>query len=106
MIRLSVLPFGRSGVISAAMLGLGRALGETIAITLILSTPPTGAPFQASLFNGGETFASKIANNAQEFDSPAKTGAFIAAGLMLFLLTFAVNAVARMIVNSQQGRAS
>jgi phosphate transport system permease protein len=106
MIRLSVLPFGRSGVISAAMLGLGRALGETIAITLILSTPPTGAPFQASLFNGGETFASKIANNAQEFDSPAKTGAFIAAGLMLFLLTFAVNAVARMIVNSQHGRAS
>jgi phosphate transport system permease protein len=102
MIRLSVLPFGKSGVVSAAMLGLGRALGETIAVTLILSTPPTGAPFKASLFNGGETFASKIANNAQEFDSPAKTGAFIAAGLMLFILTFAVNAVARIIVNSQR----
>jgi phosphate transport system permease protein len=102
MIRLSVLPFGKSGVVSAAMLGLGRALGETIAVTLILSTPPTGAPFKSSLFNGGETFASKIANNAQEFDSPAKTGAFIAAGLMLFILTFAVNAVARMIVNSQR----
>jgi phosphate transport system permease protein len=105
MIRLSVLPFGRSGVISAAMLGLGRALGETIAVTLILSTPPTGAPFRFSLFNGGETFASKIANNAQEFDSPAKTGAFIAAGLMLFILTFAVNAIARMIVNSGEAKA-
>jgi phosphate transport system permease protein len=99
MIRLAVLPFGRSGVISGAMLGLGRALGETIAITLILSTPATGAPFHPSLFAGGETFASKIANNAQEFDSPAKTGAFIAAGLILFLLTFLVNAAARVVVN-------
>ncbi|MGQ0846949.1 MAG: phosphate ABC transporter permease subunit PstC [Sporichthyaceae bacterium] len=98
MIRLAVLPFGKSGVISASMLGLGRALGETIAITLILSTPAAGAPFNSSLFNGGETFASKIANNAAEFDSPAKTGAFIAAGLVLFVLTFAVNATARIIV--------
>jgi phosphate transport system permease protein len=105
MVRLAVLPFGRSGVVSAAMLGLGRALGETIAITLILSTPPTGAPFRPSLFNGGETFASKIANNAQEFDSPAKTGAFIAAGLMLFILTFAVNVLARMIVNADKAKA-
>jgi phosphate transport system permease protein len=99
MIRLAVLPFGRSGVISGAMLGLGRALGETIAITLILSTPAPGSPFHASLFAGGETFASKIANNAQEFDSPAKTGAFIAAGLILFLLTFLVNAAARAVIN-------
>jgi phosphate transport system permease protein len=104
MIRVAVLPFGRSGVVSAAMLGLGRALGETIAITLILSTPAAGAPFHASLFAGGETFASKIANNAQEFDSPAKTGAFIAAGLILFLLTFLVNVAARTIVN--RGRLS
>ncbi len=98
MIRLTVFPFGKSGVISASMLGLGRALGETIAITLILSTPARGAPFDPSLFNGGETFASKIANNAAEFDSPAKTGAFIAAGLVLFVLTFVVNATARIIV--------
>jgi phosphate transport system permease protein len=99
MIRLAVLPFGRSGVVSGAMLGLGRALGETIAITLILSTPPVGSAFHPSLFAGGETFASKIANNAQEFDSPAKTGAFIAAGLILFMLTFIVNAAARAVVN-------
>jgi phosphate transport system permease protein len=102
MIRTAVLPFGRPGVISASMLGLGRALGETIAVTIILSTLPGGAPWSFSLFNGGETFASRIANNAAEFDSPAKTGAFIAAGLVLFLLTFAVNAVARVVIERRK----
>jgi phosphate transport system permease protein len=102
MIRTAVLPFGRPGVISASMLGLGRALGETIAITLILSTTAPGAPFSWSLFNGGETFASKIANNAAEFDSPEKTGAYIAAGLVLFALTFAVNVLARVIINRRK----
>ena len=48
-----------------------------------------------SIFKGGETFASKIANNAGEFDNPTKTGAYIAAGLVLFILTFVVNALAR-----------
>jgi phosphate transport system permease protein len=99
VIRTAVLPYGRSGVISASMLGLGRALGETIAVMIILSTPAPGAPFTPSIFAGGETFASKIANNASEFDSPAKTGAYIAAGLVLFMVTFAVNAVARIIAD-------
>ncbi len=97
VIKTSVLPFGKSGVISASMLGLGRALGETIAVMIILSTPAAGSVFNPSIFAGGETFASKIANNAQEFDTPSKTGAFIAAGLVLFIVTFAVNAVARII---------
>ena len=95
MIRLAVLPYGRPGVIAGAMLGLGRALGETIAITLILSKSGVGSPFTFSIFNGGETFASKIANNAAEFNNPTQTGAYIAAGLVLFVLTFAVNAAAR-----------
>ena len=98
MIRLTVLPYGKSGMVSAAMLGLGRALGETIAIMIILSKPAAGAPFSLSLFAGGETFASKIANNAAEFDSPTKTGAYIAAGLVLFVLTFVVNAIARLVI--------
>jgi phosphate transport system permease protein len=102
MIRLAVLPFGRPGVISASMLGLGRALGETIAISLILSAPATGAPFSWSIFAGGETFASKIANNAAEFGDPKSTGAYIAAGLVLFVLTFIVNAAARAIVNRRK----
>ncbi len=70
MIRLAVLPYGRPGVISGSMLGLGRALGETIAISLILSAPATGSPSRVSIFTGGETFASKIANNAAEFNDP------------------------------------
>jgi phosphate transport system permease protein len=102
MIRLAVLPFGRPGVISASMLGLGRALGETIAISLILSAPASGAPFSWSMFAGGETFASKIANNAAEFGDPKSTGAYIAAGLVLFVLTFLVNASARAIVNRRK----
>ncbi len=102
MIRMAVLPYGRPGVISGAMLGLGRALGETIAVTLILSKPGVGSPFTFSIFNGGETFASKIANNAAEFNNPKQTGAFIAAGLVLFILTFAVNAAARGIVSRRK----
>ncbi|MGI8868285.1 MAG: phosphate ABC transporter permease subunit PstC [Mycobacteriales bacterium] len=99
MIRMTVLPHGRAGVISGSMLGLGRALGETIAVTLILSTLGNGSKWSWSIFHGGETFASRIANNAAEFNEPSKTGAFIAAGLVLFLLTFAVNAVARIVIN-------
>jgi phosphate transport system permease protein len=102
MIRLAVLPYGRPGVIAGSMLGLGRALGETIAITLILSKSGVGSPFTFSIFNGGETFASKIANNAAEFNNPTQTGAYIAAGLVLFILTFAVNASARSVVTRRK----
>jgi phosphate transport system permease protein len=102
MIRLAVLPYGRPGVVSGSMLGLGRALGETIAISLILSAPAAGAPFTVSMFSGGETFASKIANNASEFTDHKSTGAYIAAGLVLFILTFIVNAAARAIVNRRR----
>ncbi len=102
MIRTSVLPFGRPGVISAAMLGLGRALGETVAVLLIVSALYPGAPWSLSIFRGGETFASRIANNAAEFDTPQKTGAYLAAGLVLFLLTFVVNAIARVVIERRK----
>jgi phosphate transport system permease protein len=104
MIRTAVLPYGRSGVISASMLGLGRALGETIAVMIILAQPAAGSAFSPSLFAGGETFASKIANNAAEFDTPSKTGAYIASGLVLFIVTFAVNALARTIADRGQAK--
>jgi phosphate transport system permease protein len=102
MIRTSVLPFGKPGVISASMLGLGRALGETVAVLIILSSLAADTKWSWSVFNGGETFASKIANNAAEFDSAQKTGAFIAAGLVLFILTFIVNAVARVVIERRK----
>ena len=93
VVKTAVLPFGRSGYISGAMLGLGRALGETIALLVILRG--TQAAFGWSLFDGGHTFATKIAATAYEFNNQYKSGAYIAAGLVLFLLTFLVNAVAR-----------
>ena len=102
MIRTAVLPFGRPGVISAAMLALGRALGETIAVTFLVSALADGTSWTWSLFNGGETFASKIANNAAEFSNPNKTGAYIAAGLVLFVLTFIVNSIARVVIERRK----
>jgi phosphate transport system permease protein len=96
VITNAVLPFGRSGYISASMLGLGRALGETIALTIIVAG--VGKAFAGSLFNGGASFASKIALAANEFSNPTLTGAYIAAGLVLFVLTFVVNATARTII--------
>ena len=95
VVRMTVLPFGRSGTIAAAMLGLGRALGETVAVLIILRTASTPSHF--SLFDGGYTFASKIASAAAEFSEPLPTGAYIAAGFVLFVLTFIVNAIARYI---------
>jgi len=100
MIRLAVLPYGRAGVVSGSMLGLGRALGETIAITLILAVPSQQSGFTFSIFNGGATFASQIANASGEFQN--NPGPYIAAGLVLFVLTFVVNAIARVIVNRRK----
>ncbi|WP_026423191.1 phosphate ABC transporter permease subunit PstC [Actinokineospora inagensis] len=100
VIRTTVLPFGRAGYISASMLGLGRALGETIAVLIILSS--TTKHFSFSLFDGGDTIASKIARAAQEFNDPRGAGAYIAAGLVLFVLTFVVNAFARSIISGHK----
>jgi phosphate transport system permease protein len=99
MIRMAVLPYGRAGVVSGAMLGLGRALGETIAVYFVLSTV---GHFSFSIFSGGSTFASQIALGSSEFNNPKSTGAYIAAGLVLFMLTFIVNSAARAIVNRRK----
>ncbi|MFF2013303.1 phosphate ABC transporter permease subunit PstC [Streptomyces sp. NPDC058195] len=95
VIRLSVLPFGRSGVISASMLGLGRALGETMAVATVLSP---SFVISAHLLNpGGGTFAQNI---AAKFDEANEFGrdALIASGLVLFILTLLVNGAARLII--------
>lgn len=99
VVRMTVIPFGKSGTIAGAMLGLGRALGETVAILLILRASPLPASF--SLFDGGYTFASKIASAAAEFSAPLPTGAYIAAGFVLFVLTFIVNVIARAVAGSK-----
>jgi phosphate transport system permease protein len=99
VIRMAVLPFGRSGTIAASMLGLGRALGETVAVLIILRSSAKTASW--TLFDGGYTFASKIASAAAEFSAPLPTGAYIAAGLVLFALTFVVNGVARTVTGGK-----
>ncbi|MFF8290775.1 phosphate ABC transporter permease subunit PstC [Streptomyces sp. NPDC016309] len=95
VIRLSVLPFGRSGVISASMLGLGRALGETMAVATVLS--PSFVISLHLLNPGGGTFAQNI---AAKFDEANELGrdALIASGLVLFVLTLLVNGAARLII--------
>jgi phosphate transport system permease protein len=97
MIRTAVLPFGRAGMISASMLGLGRALGETIAVALVLNS---GFRINWHITEpGGDTFASTIALKFGEASgSPVAIAALIAAGLVLFLITLAVNSIARIVI--------
>ncbi|WP_197378673.1 phosphate ABC transporter permease subunit PstC [Mycolicibacterium mengxianglii] len=104
VVRTTVLPFGMSGYVSGAMLGLGRALGETIALLIILRGTQT--VFGWTVFDGGYTFASKIASAASEFNDQYKAGAYIAAGLVLFILTFVVNSLARAAVSGKDRSAS
>lgn len=95
MIRTAVLPFARPGVTAAVMLGLGRALGETIAVALVLLSN-----FEISakvLGPGGNTVAANIATKFAEY-GPTGRGALIATGLVLFVITFVVNLAARGIV--------
>ncbi|MGW0754907.1 phosphate ABC transporter permease subunit PstC [Streptomyces sp. NPDC002814] len=95
VIRMSVLPFGRSGVISASMLGLGRALGETMAVATVLS--PDFLIHGSLLDPGGGTFAQNIAAKFPEADEFGQD-ALIASGLVLFVITLLVNGAARMII--------
>jgi len=95
MVRMAVFPFARPGMISAAMLGLGRALGETIAVALVLS-----AVFTINWHitePGGNSFAANIALKWNEASSLGLS-ALIASGLVLFLITLGVNMAARAIV--------
>jgi phosphate transport system permease protein len=99
MIRMSVLPYGRSGMISAIVLGFGRAVGETIAVALVLSST-----FQISwriLDPGGNTIAANIANRWADSGQIGR-GALIASGLVLFAITLIVNFGARAIVRRGQ----
>ncbi len=94
MIRMAVLPFGRPGIISAIMLGLGRALGETMAVALVLSS---GALTASLIQSGNQTIAAEIALNFPEA-SGLKVSTLIAAGLVLFVITLGVNMIARWII--------
>lgn len=97
MIRLAVLPFGRPGIVSAAMLGLGRALGETMAVAMVLSA--TGiVTFKLLTSENPSTIAANIALQFPEAYG-TNVNVLLATGLILFLVTFLVNAFARWIVS-------
>ncbi|RZS64113.1 phosphate ABC transporter membrane protein 1 (PhoT family) [Agromyces ramosus] len=100
MIRTAVLPFGRSGIVSAAVLGLGRALGETMAVAMVLSA--SGAvTFQLLTSVNPSTIAANIALSFPEAFG-INVNVLIATGLILFIVTFVVNAIARWIVSRRQ----
>jgi phosphate transport system permease protein len=96
MIRLAVLPYGRSGIVSAAMLGLGRALGETMAVAMVLSASGVVTWNLISATNPS-TIAANIALTFADATGTARN-ALIASGLVLFVITFVVNFSARAIV--------
>jgi phosphate ABC transporter permease protein PstC len=97
MIRTAILPYSRAGIGGAAMLGLGRAIGETIAVTLLIGNAPT---IGKQIFDQGYSLAAVIANEFGEAaNNPIHKSALIAAGLVLFVLTLIVNLIARRFVN-------
>ena len=100
MIRAAMLPHSRAGVIGAVMLGLGRAMGETIAAALVIGSSPQ---ITAHLFNPGDSMAAVIANEFGEAGGLHRA-ALIGLGVELFALTILVNIVARAVVNRSQSR--
>ena len=105
MIRLAVLPYGRSGIVSASMLGLGRALGETMAVAMVLSASGV-ITFNLISSTNPSTIAANVALTFSDATG-LQRNALIASGLVLFVITFAVNFAARAIVGrGNAGKAS
>src|SRR6202011_2877536 len=97
-----VVPFARAGIMGSIFLALARALGETMAVTMVIGNTPT---ISASLFSPGYSIAAVIANEFTEATGALYTQALIELGLVLFLLTFLLNGVARLLIvlTSQRG---
>ncbi len=96
-----VVPYARLGIYGSVFLGLARALGETMAVTMVIGNDTT---LHASLFANGYTIASIIANEFAEASDPLHTSSLIEIGLVLFLLTIVINALARMLVIATAGK--
>ncbi len=103
VIRLAVLNYARRGIFGAAVLGLGRALGETMAITMVIGNR---AEVSASLFAPGYTLASVIANEFTEATTDLYLSALFELGLVLLVVTILVNAIAQLMLRSLAGGAS
>lgn len=94
-IRHAVLPYNKSGIVAAIVLGLGRALGETMAVTMVIGNQPT---LSLSLFMPAHTMASLIANEFPEASDPLYLSALIEVGLLLFVVTLLLNMAARWLI--------
>ena len=101
MIQMAVLPFGRAGVVSAVMLGLGRALGETLAVAMVLSPSVVVSFFLLRTENPTTTAANIALQFPESFGT--KLNVLIATGLILFVITFAVNAASRAVIGRRGG---
>ncbi len=96
----AVIPFARSGIIGAIILGLGRALGETMAVTMVIGNN-TRVP--ARLFDQGQTISSQIATTFNEAGVGLQTSALITLGFILLIMTISLNIVARLLVRRVAG---
>jgi phosphate transport system permease protein len=97
-----VVPYSRTGMVGGTMLGLGRALGETMAVTFVIGN---AHQISASLMNPSTTISAAIANEFTEATTPLYTSALIALGALLFLITFSVIALARLMLMRLDRRA-
>lgn len=103
MVRSVVLPYGRAGVIGAVMLGLGRAMGETISVALILSLD---FRFDYRVFEGGGISIPALIANRYTDSGPLSLSALMAAGLVLFVVTLIVNALAAIVISRSRSGAA
>lgn len=97
-IRTTVIPYSKSGIIGASILGLGRAVGETMLVTLIIGNVIGATAIPTSLFSQGQTLASLIANEFNEASSDIHLSALIGLGVVLLLLTMIINIFAQLLV--------
>jgi phosphate transport system permease protein len=99
MVKMAILPYGKSGLLGASFLGLGRAIGETILVTMIIGNAVGLAAIPTSLFSSSQTLSSIIANEFNEASGDFQLSALIGLGLVLFVMTLFINIIAIFIVS-------
>ncbi len=99
MVKTAILPYGKSGLLGASFLGLGRAIGETILVTMIIGNAVGAAAIPTSLFSSSQTLSSIIANEFNEASGDLQLSALIGLGLVLFIMTLFINIIAIFIVS-------
>ena len=98
-VRIAIFPYAKSGLLGAAILGLGRAIGETILVTMIIGNTIGIAAIPTSLFSQSQTLSSLIANEFNEASSNLQLSALIGLGAVLLILTLGINVGARLLVS-------